>query len=175
MGNAELRLIDSNKDLHPKVQRAMDNIMHCIIDMVVRYRGQISVSQIEKLTGLKSIGVYITADILKYMAKQGLIEIRGGYIWGSVAKLTEIKEQAKTNLPLKHNKLWEEDDYVVLCEKMIAKENVDEIAKSMNRTTKSVRKQATALRKAYKLIPIIERHSVVRSFASKQKSPNPKE
>lgn len=169
-----LVLLPSKDAFHPKIQRSIDNIVRCIIDLVVRYKGQVSLKRVESHTGLKNVSLNWTADIVRYMAKEGIIEIRGTSIVGSVAKLTEIIEQAKTSLPKKHEKLWSENDYIKLSELQLDDRKKSAIAKLMGRTEHSINIQSTILRKAYRLIPIIERNKVVRDFASKPKSPNPK-
>lgn len=169
-----LKLVKTRDSFHPKVQRAVDNICHCIIDLVVRHRGDVSMKKVEEATGMKNISVNFAADIIKYMAKEGIVEIRSGRIVGNVAKLTMILEHEKTFLPAKHGKPWSEDEYVQLAELHKYGLSKTEIAKKMGRTVSSIDMQASLIRKAYRLIPIIEKHSIVRLFASVQKSPNPK-
>ncbi len=169
-----LRLLPSKDTFHPKVQRAVDNICRCVIDLVVRHKGDVSIKLVEEHTGLKNISTQWTADILRFMAKEGVIEIRKNRVVGSVAKLTQIIEQEKTKLPKNHGKPWSEDDYVRLAERKISGNDMFTIAKLLKRTESSVQMQCSLLRKAFRLIPIIEKNKVVRDFVSTPKSPNPK-
>lgn len=165
MQQAHLKLVSSNAQFHPKVQRAIDNITRCIIDVLVRKGGRTTLRYIEDYTGLKNIGINTTSDILRWMVKQGVIEIRGEAIIGDVKQLTRIIEREKSLLPSQCGTAWTEDEYVELCEMMLAKMKYPDIAKRLQRTEMSVKKQIHIIRKAYKFIPYIERNKVIREFA----------
>lgn len=175
MEERHLKLVHSKDSFDPKIQRALDNIFGCIIDIVVGHKGEVSLQRVESITGLKKIGKTITADMIRYMVKEGIVELRGNTIRGNIAKLTEILEQYKTNLPEKHGKPWSEDEYVQLAEMKLNKKDTAFIVSKLERTGKSVSMQMSLLRKAFRLIPIIERHKSVRDFVSVPASPNPKE
>lgn len=172
--STHLKLLPARKDnFHPKIQRAVDSMIHCIIDLVVKYKGEISIKRVEEVTGMRNISSQFTADIIRYMSKEGVIEIRNERIRGSVATLTEVLEQAKTRLPKNHGKPWSEDDMVRLAELRLDKLTNSDIAIKLERTEQSIQMQCSLLRKSFRLIPIIERNKVVREFVSVTKSPNP--
>ncbi len=162
--------------MNTQIEDGFKKVTHCIIDFMIKADGKSDLKTIEVYTGMHSISVGITADILHWMMRDKILKINNsGIVTGSVAHLSMIIEQNKTVLPHKHNKLWSEEDYIQLCELKLTGEHNHIIAKKMNRTEKSVGMQATLVRKAYRLIPIIERNNVIREFASNFVSPNPSE
>ena len=164
----------TRKDLfHPKVRLAVDSMTRCIIDIIVRHKGVVYIKQMEDVTGLKHISKTFTVDMIRYMAKEGIVEIRDDKIIGNVPKMTQILEQQKTRLPDNHGKPWSEMDYVRLAQMMIDKRGIRFIAPILKRTERSVQMQVTLLRKAYRLIPMIERNKALRDFLSEPASPNP--
>jgi len=172
--STHLRLLPSKVDsFHPKIQRAVDSIVRCVIDLVVRYKGDISIKKVEEVTGMRNISTSFTADIIRYMAKEGVVEIRSNRIVGSVAKLTQILEQEKTLLPDNHGKPWSETDIIRLAEMKMDQMSNYIIGQKLERTEQSVQMQTSILRKSFRLIPVIERNKVVRDFVSITKSPNP--
>ncbi len=160
--------------VHNKVWSGYKNIAFCIIDYLVKQGGVTNLRNIEQHTGLKKIGVQWAADVLRLLAKEGNITLEGSTVIADIEKLTAILEQAKTNLPKNYGKPWSEDDIVVMCSLALDKMDVHNIAKRLERTEKAVLLCMSRLRFAYRLIPIIDRNSVVRDFASNQKTPNPK-
>lgn len=163
------------KEMHPKVARAMNNITNCIIDLIVRNRGEVFLQQIERYTGLNNISNTITADIIRWMVKDNIIRLENDRVVGSVASLRKILEQSKTKLPAHHGKPWSEMDYILLSELGLAKTPMNIIAQKLGRTESSCEMAATLLRKAYRLIPLIKKDKTVRDFASQQVSPNPED
>ena len=76
-------------------------------------------------------------------------------------------------LPERYGKPWNEHEFETLAELQLGNISVTAIAKKMDRTTQSVSMQSSLLRKAYRLIPMIERNRTIRDFASIPVSPNP--
>lgn len=165
------------RQFHEQVERGLRKISHCIIDLIVKNDGEVPIELVEEWTGLKNVSLQITADILLWMSREGIIQINGndesGIVSGDVEELTKILEQVKTNLPNNHGKPWSEMDYVILSELKLAETDDAIIAKKLDRTEKSVSMQATMLHKAFKLIPIIEKYETVREFVRTPVSPNP--
>jgi len=163
------------KRVHPQVERGLRVINLCIIDFLISQNGESNLDAVEKYTGLHHINTNIVADMIRFMVEEGSFILRNGKITASVAKLKLMVEQEKTLLPKRHCKLWSEEDYIRLSQLQIEKTPALEIANRMSRTEQSISMQSTLLRKAFRLIPIIENNSIVRDFASIQVSPNPKE
>ncbi len=164
----------TERTFHPQVEQAIKQITHCIIDLIIEHKGSVSLQIIEEYTGLKNISINFCADILRYMHSENIIEIQNGIVISSVGKLRHILEQEKPLLPAKHGQLWGENDYVKLAELSLSGVHLSIIAKKLDRTQNSVDMSATLIRKAYKLIPIIQKYTTVKNFASKQISLNSK-
>lgn len=146
----------------------------CIIDFIVQENGETTLKRIGDYTGIKKICTELTVCLLKQLQSASILILRpDGTVLGSIAKLTRIIEQEKTTLPNNHGKPWSENDIVLLAELSEEGRIIPHIAKKLHRTESSVTMTTSTLRKAYRLIPIIEKYKVVRDFASKQVSPNP--
>lgn len=162
------------KNFHPQVGKAVKLIARCIIDLVIYHKGAVHLKIVEKHTGLNKISTNFTADILRFMHSENVIEINNNIVSGSVARLQRMIEQDKMLLPSSHGKLWEENDYIKLAELSLSGVHLSVVARKLNRTKNSVDMSATLIRKAYKLIPIIQKCTAVKDFASKQVSINSK-
>ena len=160
--------------VHPQAAVGIKIINACITNFIIQEKGSTSVYAIEKYTGLKNISIHLVADLLKLMVANDIISIdRVGNIIGEMKTLTESLRQEKVHLPEKHKKLWTNGDYFRLAQLKMSGYSIELIAKNMNRTQQSVSMQATLLRKAYRLISLINENKLVRDFASIQVSPNP--
>lgn len=161
--------------LHKTAERGISLINTCILNFLIEKEGDTTTKEVEEYTGLNNISLQLVADLLKLMAKNKVLVIyTNGSIIANIETIKEIKEQSKTLLPNKHGKPWSEDDYVRLCTLKLEDVSDAEIGIKMNRTQKSVAMQATMIRKAYRLIPMIKRNPVIQEFAERFVSPNSK-
>lgn len=165
-------LNNSLRRMPQRVKTAIKIINLYILEIIVQNNGIVPLHVIEKLTGLNSISPYLVGDLIKMLVTTKLVTINDNIVNGDMEQLTKIIEQEKTHLPDNHGKPWSEDDIVQLSELKLQHQVNAIIAKKMDRTEQSVAMQATMIRKAYKLIPIIKRHKPVEVFASDFKSPN---
>lgn len=163
-----LRLLPTKDEFHPKIQRAVDNIIRCIIDIVVANKGKVSLKKIETITGLNKISNTLTADVIRYMIKQGVIELRRDVVFGDVSKLTQVIERRNLNQPKMHQRIWTESDYIHLCEMKLEKKNPSVISKKLGRTKHSIGQQVSLLKKAYQLAPLFTKYKIVRDYITKE-------
>lgn len=154
--------------LHPQINSAMILITLCILEYIIIKDGKVTVKSLEDHTQLKSVSLYLLADILKILTENNIISIQNDIIYADIDKLNEIVEQEKIKLPAKHNMLWEDKELINLASMKIKEMSVKEIAKKLNRTEKSITYQTTLLRKAYRMIPLIEKNNVIKEFAEMQ-------
>lgn len=161
--------------LSPKTERGYRIINNDIVGFIIKEKGDTSLGRIEEHTGLKEHNINTAADILVYLHNQGIITIDSDRVIASVARLTHIQEQENTELPDNHNKLWTEDDTVILCELANAKKNNYKIAQKLRRTESSVSQQKSDLRKGFRMIPWIKRNPSIKKFCENPVGPNPKD
>jgi len=161
--------------IHPQVERAILYIEMCIIDFLIKEGGSVSFSKIEKHTGLREVGIHITAEILSYMALQKILvlDLKSYTVYGNVEKLSQIKKGREIPLPPNHNKLWSDQDIVIMCEMHQKGYAIPQIAKKLGRSENAIKEMMNRLRLAYRLIPIIKQYSVVRDFCEKTTPPKP--
>ncbi len=163
----------TTRKAHPQVERAVKLILLCIIDFVVKNEGKTTLEALDAHTGLKNIGTKWCADCLRLLVEEGILELNGTEVTGSVPDLTAILEQEKTVLPYNYGKPWSESDTALLCELHMAGNKDVIVAQKLDRTEGSVTLQLSAGRKAYRMIPWIERNSIIAECFSEQVSPNP--
>jgi len=161
--------------VNPKVKRGILLINLCILELVIKKNGKVSFIELEEHTGLKDISLYFLADLLKVLCAHKLLIKDGDFFTGNVAELTKVVAQEKTALPENHNKLWSEKECIQLAELKMQDESNDSIAVKMGRTESSVSITCTMLRKAYRLIPIINNNKTVLEFVKIPVGPNPKD
>ena len=168
-----ITLLDHLETMKPSFKRNIKNISYLLIDYIVKKKGQTTLEEIENYSGLTCVTRDLTANLLRLLAKGGLIRIHKGVIIADVDRLKKVKEQTKTKLPENHNKLWSEEEYVKLAEMYFEERTWAEIAIELKRTEGAVKIMVQNLRKTKEFIPIIERHAVVRAFVNVEVSPKP--
>lgn len=62
--------------VHPKVERALKLLRFCIIDLLINSGGKLSVKDLEKWTGLLEVGPHITTEVVFYMARLGILNVK---------------------------------------------------------------------------------------------------
>jgi|GEM_PF-4251291 len=160
--------------LNPQVERAFRSICINIVNFILTKKGKTTLAEIEAHTGLHNINTALVANILQLMSESGTVSIFESDVSASVVRLEQYLKDNKATLPSEYNKLWTDKEYVALAKfKLLGTDNKS-IAKELNRTTKSVEMQQTLLRKAYRLISIIEKNSIVKEFASISTTPKPR-
>lgn len=163
------------KKLHEQVERGIHKIELCIIDFIIKRSGNTTVQKVANFTGLANIGDQITAEILVYMCRKGIIEISldSFEISGDLTRLTNILIQDKAKLPEKHMQMWTDQEIVQLCELHMEGVALAEISHKLQRTEGSITKMLNRIRLAYRIIPIIEEYRCVREFCEQFASPKP--
>lgn len=159
--------------LNQQVRRAIKLLESVIIDHLIKGNGRLTVLELSRLTGLFDIGPHIAADVVAYMARNGVLKVEGGSVYADVAKLQRILNETKIKLPLNHYKKWADDDILILCEMTVAGNHPNIIAKKLKRTENAVGKMITRLKLAYRLIPMIQEHKIIREACEKIKTYSP--
>ena len=159
--------------LHLQVGRGYKLISFSIISFIIKERGKTTLGSIELHTGLGKAELSWAVDILLFLQKQGIVAIKGNRVTASVAKLAQLKEQEKINLPDNFGKPWSEDDTNILCEMSLDKKHPHKIAIKLKRTENSILMQQTFLRKTGRVMPWITRNPAIKVVVEKFVSPNP--
>ena len=164
-GFSEIRQIQNGVELH----------CGCIIDFIVKEGGTTTIDKIDTYTSLYKLGPMTAEYYVNLLSKFCLpININGRVVEADVAKLTEILEQQKTELPFKHGKPWTDEDTIHMCELSNQGFSITQIAMKLHRTDTAIIQRMNNLRIGEKCMHLIEKSEAVRIFLKKRVSPNPK-
>lgn len=147
-----------------QVIKAVKLIKLSMVGFLIEKNGNTTVSEIESFIGIKNLSTDIVANLLKIMVNDGHIKINGSDITSSVANLKKIMRDEQIILPSCHGNPWSEADYIKIAKLQMDGVPINRISVLMNRTERSVSMQSTLLRKAYRLIEIVENNPIVSEF-----------
>lgn len=159
--------------MQPRVERAIELLKLVIIDLLINSDGRLTIKELELWTGLLEVGPHITTEVVSYMARMGMLNIREGVITADISKLRLIKNKAKIKYPENHNKMWDDESIILLCEMALRGQSDYEIAKKLKRTENAILEMKGRLRFVWKTMPLVQSSKAVYTFCETTTKPKP--